>query len=123
MQLSDVAGQTSPWKELQPQNSGACTDHFQQTGNGPVPFLNSSNSFSTDIQETDKHVITNLNKDNNFFPLTITTPHIEERLVRHEQIIELYLQLSSTVVLKRKKKNCCMCLWISKMDALVDSEG
>ena len=38
----------------------------------------------------------------NCAPLTITTPHIEERLVRDEKTSEFYLPLSSTVVLNYK---------------------
>ena len=37
-------------------------------------------------------------------PLTSTTPHIEERLVRDEQTNELYLPLTSTVVLEHKQE-------------------
>ena len=68
--------------------------------------------------------MTTLNGENNIPLLTITTPHIQGRLVRHEQTNELYLPLTSTVVLKRKKKMLYVhldfrnCLTI---DALVDS--
>ena len=61
-------------------------------------------SSPVDIQESDKHFLTTLNQDNNNFPITMTTPLIEEMLVRLEQSIELYLPLTSTVVLKRKKE-------------------
>ena len=55
--------------------------------------------------------------------LTITTPHIEERLVTDEQINELYLRLTSTKVRKRKQEMLYVPLDFDKnltIDALVE---
>ena len=57
-------------------------------------------------------------------PLTTATPLIEEGLVRHEQTNELYLPLTSTVVLKRKQEMLYVPLDFETnhtVDALVDS--
>ena len=57
-------------------------------------------------------------------PLTTATPLIEEGLVRDEQTNELYLPLTSTVVLKRKQEMLYMPLDFEnnhRVDALVDS--
>ena len=57
-------------------------------------------------------------------PLTTATPLIEEGLVRDEQTNEIYLPLSSTVVLKRKQEMLCVPLDFENnltVDALVDS--
>ena len=56
--------------------------------------------------------------------LTITTPLIEEGLVRGEQRNELYLPLTSTIVLKRKQEMLYVPLGFENnhtVDALVDS--
>ena len=56
-------------------------------------------------------------------PLT-SFPHIEERLVRDEHTNELYLPLTSTVVLKRKQEMLYVPLEFDNnltIDALVDS--
>ena len=42
--------------------------------------------------------------DSSNWPLNSTTPHIEEKLVRDGQTNELYLPLTSTVVVKRKQE-------------------
>ena len=59
-------------------------------------------------------------------PLTTATPLIEEGLVRDEQTNELYLPLTSTVVLKRKQEMLYVPLDFENnhtVDALVDSEA
>ena len=43
----------------------------------------------------------NDNGDDNLSPPKLTTSQIEERLLRDDVIIELYMPLSSTIVLKR----------------------
>ena len=94
-----------------------------QTENEPVPFLNCSNNWSTDIKESEQHVTTTPIEDSTITPLTKTTPLIEERLLRDEQTNETYLPLTSTVVLKRKQEM----LYVPQdfdnltVDALVDS--
>ena len=72
-QLSEVANQTSSPEGIQE----------------PVPFLNRPNSYLIDIQESRKHIMTELNGDSNVPPFTITTPNVEERLVREEESNQL----------------------------------
>ena len=54
------------------------------------------------------------NGEDNISPPPKTISQIEEQLVRDDITNELYMPLSSTIVLKRKKEHC-MSLWISKM--------
>ena len=59
-------------------------------------------------------------------PLTTATPLIDERLVNDEQTNEVYLPLTSTVVLKRKQEMLYVPLDFENnptVDALVDSRG
>ena len=49
--------------------------------------------------------MTTLNGINIILPLTMTNPHIEERMARDEQTKEMYLPLPYTVVLERYKTN------------------
>ena len=95
-----------------------------QTRNGLVPFLNHSNSYPTDFQESRKYILTTLNGASSIFPLTLTAPHREEELVRYEQTNEFRLPLTSTVVLKRKNQTLYVPLDFEnnfKKDALADS--
>ena len=97
-----------------------------QTGNEPVPFLSCSTKSSTDIQNTEQHVVTTLNGDTTTPPLTTATPLIEEGLVQDEQTNEVYLPFTSTVVLKRKQERLYVPLDfenILRVDALVDSRA
>ena len=75
-----------------------------QTGNEPVSFLECSKNYSTNTQKTEQLVATTPNEDTTTPPLTTATPLIEEGLVRDEQTNEVYLALTSTVVLKRKQE-------------------
>ena len=123
---TNVARQTSPPKRTQPQNHVAATEQpsGNQTGNEPVSFLNCSKNSSTDIEKTEQHVVITLNGVTTNPPLTTATPLIEEGLVRDEQTNEVYLPLTSTVVLKGKQEMLYMHLDfenILTVDALVDS--
>ena len=116
----------SPPKGTQPQNYVVTTEQpsGNQTGNDPAPFLNCSKNGSTDIQNSEQHVVTTLNGYTTTPPLTTATPLIEERLVRDEQANEVYLPLTSTVVLKRNQEMLYVPLGFEKnltVDALVDS--
>ena len=94
-----------------------------QTGNEPVPFLDCSNP-STTIQNAEQHVVTTPSGDITTSPLTAATPLIEEGLVRDEQTNEIYLPLTSRVVLKRKQEMLYVPLDFENnhtVDALVDS--
>ena len=93
-----------------------------QTGNEPVPFLDCSKNSSTDIQNTEQHVVTN--GDTTTPPLTTETRLIEEGLVRDEQTNEVNLPLTSTIVLKRKQEMLHVPVDFENnltVDALVDS--
>ena len=95
-----------------------------QTGNEPVPFLDCSKNSSTNNQNTEQHVVTTLNGDTTTPPLTTATPLIEEGLVRDEQTNEIYLPLTSRVVLKRKQEMLYVPLDFENkltVDASVDS--
>ena len=94
-----------------------------QTGIELVPFLDCSKN-STNTQNADQHVVTTPNGDTTASPLTTATPLIEEGLVRDEQTNEIYLPLTSTVVLKRKQEMLYVPLDFENfltVDALVDA--
>ena len=76
----------------------------KQTGNEPVPFLNCSKNFPTNIQDSEHHATTTLTEHTTIPLLTIPTPLNEEGLVRDEQTNEAHHPLASTVVLKRKQE-------------------
>ena len=101
-----VANQTSPPKRNQPQNHVVATEKppGNETGNEPVLFLICSKKCLTDIQISEQHVTTTPTGDITTPPPTTTTPLTEEGLVRDEQTNEVYLPLTSTVVLKRKQE-------------------
>ena len=96
----------SPPKGIQAQSYVVTTEQpsGNQTGNEPVPFRNYSSNCSTNIQETEQHVTTTLIGDTTILPLTTKTPLIQEGLVIDEQTNEVYLPLTSTVILKRKQE-------------------
>ena len=95
-----------------------------QTGNEPVPFLDCPKKYSTNTQNTEQHVVTTPNGLTTTPLLTTANPLIEEGLVRDEQTREVYLPLTSTVVLKRKQEMLYVPLDFENnltVDALVDS--
>ena len=101
-----VASQTSPPKGNQPQNYVTATKQppWNRIWNEPVPLLSFSNGCPTDIQESEQHVTNTLTRYNTIPLLSTTTPLIEEGLVRDEQTNELYIRLTSRVLLKRKEE-------------------
>ena len=122
---TNVLSQTSPPKGTQPQNHVDATEQpsGNQTGNEPVPFLDCSKKSSTDIQNTEQHAVTTLNGNTTTPPLATATPLMEEALVRDKQTDEVYLPLTSKVVLKRKQEMVYVPLDfenILMVDALVD---
>ena len=124
---TNVASQTSPPKGTQPQNHVDTRERpsGNQTGSEPVLFLDCSKNYSTNTQNTEQHVVTTPNGDTTTPPLTTATPLIEEGLVRDEQTNEVYLSITSTVVLKRKQEMLYVPLDFGNnltADALVDSE-
>ena len=123
-----VASQTSPPKGTRPQSYVVATEQpsGNKTGNEPVLFLNCSKNRPTDVQNSKQCVMTTLIGDTTIPLLIITTPLIEEGLVRDEQTNEVYLPLTSTVVLKRKQKMLYMPLDFKNnltVDVLLDSEA
>ena len=123
---TNVASQTSPPKGTQPQNHVDTTEQpsGNQTGNEPVLFLDCSKNYSTNTQSAEQHVVTTPIGDTTTPSLTTATPLIEEGLVRDEQTNEIYLPLTSTVVLKRKQEMLYVPLDFKKnltVDALLDS--
>ena len=94
-----------------------------QTGSELVPFHDCFKN-PTNTQKAEQHVVTTHNGDTTASPLTTATPLIEEELVRDEQLNEIYLPLTSTVVLKRKQEMLYVPLDFENnltIDALVDS--
>ena len=115
-QRSDVESQTSPIKETSPPVSVSSTEPLlgNQTRGPLVLSLNDSKKPSSEIQRYENDMTTCDSEDSNIFPPPITISQIEERLVGDDSTNELYLPLSSTIVLNERKK-CCMSLWISRM--------
>ena len=95
-----------------------------QTGNELVPFRDCSKKFSTNTQNTEQHVVTTPHGDTTTPPPTTATPLIEEGSVRGEQSNEVYVPLTSTIVLKRKQEMLYVPLDFENnltVDVLVDS--
>ena len=70
----------------------------------PVQCANDSKKQQKEIQRNETDMTTHNNGDDNISPPGITTSQIEERLVKDDITNELYMPLSSTSVLKRKKE-------------------
>ena len=124
-QRNDVEAQTSPIKETSSQVSGSDTESLleNQTRNIPVRCLNDSKKQQNEIQRNETDMITYNNGDDNISPPEITTSQIEEQLVRDNITNELYMPLSSTIVLKRKKEKLYVALDFENgltIDAFVD---
>ena len=93
-------------------------------GNEPLPFLDCPKNSSTNTRNTEQHVVTTPNGLTTTPPLTTATPLIEKGLVRDEHTNEVYLPLTSTVVLKRKPEMLYVPLDFENnltVDALLDS--
>ena len=123
---NDVEAQTSPVKETSTQKSGSDTESLleNQTRNIPVQCLNDSNKQQNEIQQNGIGLTTYGNGHDNTPPPQIITSQIQEQLVRDENTNELYMPLSSTIVLKRKKEMLYVPLVFENnltIDALVDS--
>ena len=125
-QRNVVEAQTSPIEETSSQVSGSDTESLleNQTRNVPVRCLNDSKKQQKKIQRDETDLTTYGNGDDNISPPEITTSQIEEQLVRDDITSELYMPLSSTIVLKRKKEMLYVPLDFKNgltIDALVDS--
>ena len=125
-QKNDVEAQTSPINETSSQVSGSDTESSldNQTRSIPVHCPNDPNKQQNEIQRNEIGLITYGNGDDTISPPEITTSQTEEQLVRDDITNELYMQLSSTIVLKRKKEMLYVPLDFENgltIDALVDS--
>ena len=125
-QRSDVESQTSPIKETSPQVSVSSTEPLlgSQTKSALVLSLKDSKKPNSEIQRNEIDMTTCDSGDDNISPPAITIPQIEERLVRVDSTNELYMPLSSTIVLKRKKEMLYVPLDFENgltIDALVNS--
>ena len=124
---NDVEAQTSPIRETLFQVSGSDTELLleNQTRSTPVQCLNDSKKQQHEIQRNETDMTTHDSGDDNISPPEIINSQIEERLVRDYITNELYMPLSSTIVLKRKKEMLYIPLDFENgltIDALVDSE-
>ena len=125
-QRSDVKSQTSPMKETSSQVFVSSTEPLlgNQTRSALVPSLIDSKKPNTEIQRNEIDMTRYHSGDDNISPPVITISQIEERLVRDKFTNELYMPLSSTIVLKRKKEMLYVPLDSKNgltIDALVDS--
>ena len=125
-QKKDVEAQTSPIKETSSQVSGSDTESSldNQTRSIPVQCPNDSNKQQSEIQRNEIGSITCGNGDDTISPPEITTSQIQEQIVRDDITNELFMPLSSTIVLKRKKEMLYVPLDFENgltKDALVDS--
>ena len=102
---NDVEAKTSPMKETSSQVSGSDTESLleNQTRSTPVHCPNDSKKEQHEIQRTETDMTTYDNGDDNNSIPKITNSQIEEQLMRDDITNELYMPLSSTIVLKRKK--------------------
>ena len=125
-QRSDVESQTSPIKETSSQVPISSTEPLlgNQTGGEPMQSLNDSNKPQSEIQQHEGNVRADDDRDDNISPPKITISQIEEQLVMDDITNELYIPLSSTIVLKRKKEMLYVPLDFENgltIDALIDS--
>ena len=113
-------------KETSSQVSVSSTEPLRgnQTRSPLVPSLNDSERPNSEIQTNETDRTTYDNGDDNIPPPVITISQIEERLVRDDITNELYITLSFTIVLKRKKETLYVPLNFKNgltIDTLVDS--
>ena len=108
-QRTAVESQTLPIKDTSTQVPVSSTEPLlgNQTRSALVPSLNNSKKPNSEIQRKKIDMTTYDNGDYNISPPVITFSQIEERLVRDKITNELYMTLSSTIVLKRKKNVVC----------------
>ena len=105
-QKNDVEVQTSPIKETSSEVSGSHTELLlqNQTRSIPVQCPNDSKKQQNEIQRNGIGLITYGNGDDTISPPELTPLQIQEQLMRDDITNELYMPLSCTIVLKRKKE-------------------
>ena len=103
---NDVESQTSPIWKTSPQVSGSETDLLlgNQTSGTAVQCPNDSKKQQTETQRNETDMTANESGDDNISPPKIITSQVDERLVRDDITNELYMPVSSTILLKRKKE-------------------
>ena len=96
-----VEAQKLPIKKTSSEISGSHTESLleNQTRSSPVQWPNDPKEQQNEIQRNQTDIATHDNGDDNISPPEITTSQIEERLVRDDSTNELYMPLSSTLVL------------------------
>ena len=125
-QKNDVEAHMSPTNETPSQLSRSNTEPLleNQTRSIPVQCPNDSNKQQNEIQRNEIGFTTYDHGDDNISPPVVTTSQSQEQLVGDEITNELYIPLSSTIVLKRKKEMLYVPLDFENgltIDALVDS--
>ena len=125
-QRTAVESQTSPIKDTSTQVPVSSTEPLlgNQTRSALVPSLKDSKKPNSEIQRNEIDMTTYDNGDDNISLPVLTISQIEERLVKDETINEIYMPLSSTFVLIRKKEMLYVLLDFTNgltIDALVDS--
>ena len=123
---NDVEAQTSPIKETSPQVSRLDTEWLlkNQTRSTPVRCLNDSKKQQHEMQRSEADTTTYDSGNANISSPKKTTSQIQKRLVSNDIANELYMPLSSTNVLNRKKEMLYVPLSFedgSTIDALVES--
>ena len=100
--------------ETSPQVSRSDTEPLRgnQNSSTPVQCLNESQESQPEIQELTVDTTANRSGDDKIPASKFTASQAEETLVRDETANELFIALSSTIVLKRKKN--CTSHWILK---------
>ena len=125
-QRNNVESQTLPIKETSSQVSGSDTESLlkNQTRSIPVQCPNDSKKQQNEIQRNETDLTTYGNGDDNNSSPEITTSQTEEQHVTDDFTNELYMPLSSTIVLKRKEEMLYVPLGFENgltIDAFVDS--
>ena len=125
-QENDVESQTTPIKENSTQVSGSDTESLlgNKTRSTPVQCLDDPKEEQHENQRKETDMTTRDIGDDKISSPKIRTSQIEERLVRNDITNGLYMTLSSTIVLKRKKEMLHVRLDFQNglnVDALVDS--
>ena len=105
-QRKDVEAQTSPMKETSSQVSGSGTEPLlqNQTRSITVQCPKDSKKQQNENQPDETDLAAYGNGDDNISPPAITTSQIKERLMKDDITNEIYMPLSSTIFLKRKKE-------------------
>ena len=116
-QRKDTESQTSPTRRLPLQKSGFDAEPFleNETRSTRVSCLNSSQKNQTETHETKTNKTANRGGDDNNPSSTKKHQKLKKCLWGIKERNELYMPLSSTIVLRRKKRNTVSYFQTSKM--------